>query len=263
MYWALLYIHCQLHQYHFLCPDSLCGFQSPWLQTQPLSYCWDSASSVHHWMFVVLCWLSGHTGLLSSEALKQLFKEAALLGGLTSDRVQDNNVCTYLLDIFFLCQTIFLYLAHLWIWNVCLTHGHLLWSEVAPVCVQCGVSLTILHILWECPHYDMLRNILGSYSWLRVRQIYVLGYVLFSCLSHFIFFLVSWSDWPHYSLFLTQWCSSVYSLAQMSRLFYMRLEVETSLNIILNKSRMMSKVQKISNYIVHILVRSLYSSTSV
>jgi hypothetical protein len=34
-----------------------------------------------------------------------------------------------------------------------LTHGHMLCGELEPVCTGCGVFLTILLILAECPHY--------------------------------------------------------------------------------------------------------------
>jgi hypothetical protein len=34
------------------------------------------------------------------------------------------------------------------------SRGHLLRGNPNPVCVQCGISLTILHTLRECPCYD-------------------------------------------------------------------------------------------------------------
>jgi hypothetical protein len=40
-----------------------------------------------------------------------------------------------------------------------LTHGHLLRGEAGPVCRNCGVPLTVSHILVDCPRYGEARHI--------------------------------------------------------------------------------------------------------
>lgn len=41
----------------------------------------------------------------------------------------------------------------LWISHMHLPHGHLLCSELAPLCINCSVPFSVSHVLVECPHY--------------------------------------------------------------------------------------------------------------
>lgn len=42
-----------------------------------------------------------------------------------------------------------------------LTHGYLMAKEEAPICVACGVRLTVKHILTECLKYEQDRQRIG------------------------------------------------------------------------------------------------------
>jgi hypothetical protein len=39
-----------------------------------------------------------------------------------------------------------------WVDHTSLTHGCLLWGEMASLSISCGVSLAVAHIFVDCPH---------------------------------------------------------------------------------------------------------------
>jgi hypothetical protein len=43
--------------------------------------------------------------------------------------------------------------------HTCRSRGHLLRGEPAPVCITCGVSLTVSHILVDVPRHDEPRRV--------------------------------------------------------------------------------------------------------
>jgi hypothetical protein len=40
-----------------------------------------------------------------------------------------------------------------------ISHGHLLRGEPIPLCINCGIPLSVVHILKDCPRYGEARNI--------------------------------------------------------------------------------------------------------
>jgi hypothetical protein len=39
-----------------------------------------------------------------------------------------------------------------------LTHGYRINDEIRPLCTDCNQDITVEHILWQCPNYDIQRS---------------------------------------------------------------------------------------------------------
>jgi hypothetical protein len=39
-----------------------------------------------------------------------------------------------------------------------LTHGYRINDEIKPLCTDCNQNITVEHILWQCPNYDIQRS---------------------------------------------------------------------------------------------------------
>jgi hypothetical protein len=39
-----------------------------------------------------------------------------------------------------------------------LTHGYGINDEIGPLCTDCNQDITVEHILWQCPNYDIQRS---------------------------------------------------------------------------------------------------------
>jgi transposase-like protein len=38
------------------------------------------------------------------------------------------------------------------------THGYRINDEIRPLCTDCNQDITVEHILWQCPNYDIQRR---------------------------------------------------------------------------------------------------------
>jgi transposase-like protein len=39
-----------------------------------------------------------------------------------------------------------------------LTHGYIINDEIRPLCTDCNQNITVEHILWHCPNYNIQRS---------------------------------------------------------------------------------------------------------
>jgi hypothetical protein len=148
--------------------------------------------------------------LLGNEAADMAAKAAALHGTLVSDRALGSDVRTFLhcavlsswqdewdnsqgnklhkvkpyvqawYSSFNDVRKEEVKLSRLRISHTRLTHGHLLRGEPTPVCSNCGVPLTVAHILEDCPRYDKARHVYhlqGALSDDRCSVPYVLAFI--------------------------------------------------------------------------------------
>jgi hypothetical protein len=38
------------------------------------------------------------------------------------------------------------------------THGYRINDEIRPLCIDCNQDITVEHLLWPCPNYDIQRS---------------------------------------------------------------------------------------------------------
>lgn len=187
LHWASLFLWCRQWKFLLLCLNSSASHNLSRLQTTPLSSRFYTSFPISISYGKLVCF-SEYLAKLSCPAprwsvwpLMQLCVDTWLLIELPALMFMPSSVVLIYphgnnLDVVKPLSWYGIRPSVLWvvrkssklqIGHVCLTHGHLLCGELAPLCIECGVPPIMSHMLVECSFYGeacLLFGIMVCYS---------------------------------------------------------------------------------------------------